>query len=291
MRPGGVRDLTRTHRFRYFAGASLDAGSAEVTIGSIQLQEARQQVDHLVPRFIDQQRFLLGDACFRLEPYQFSLRTTEAEIVILKNMEILSCYDAYFSCPSSNNILEVGVFEGGSLLYMALRNPGFRFVGIDLRPVSPIVLRHIERLGLSDRVRIYDRVGQADEQRIRQIVNEEFGSEGIGLVIDDASHMYHLSRRTFEILFPLVVPHGTYCIEDWAWCHWPEPYQTNKWTDQVALSNLAFEIVMLLPSLKGSISDIRVTPGMIMTRKGSLPLKALSLDSAIRKRGRNLGLI
>ena len=38
-------------------------------------------------------------------------------------------------------------------------------------------------------------------------------------MIDDASHLYEPSLASFETLFPLLRPGGTYIIEDWKWEH------------------------------------------------------------------------
>lgn len=39
--------------------------------------------------------------------------------------------------------------------------------------------------------------------------------DGFDLIVDDASHDGVLTRRTWELLWPLVRPGGFYVIEDW----------------------------------------------------------------------------
>ncbi len=50
---------------------------------------------------------------------------------------------------------------------------------------------------------------------VRQIIDDEFGSEPLDLVTDDASHLLDLTRISFETLFPRIRPGGVFIIEDW----------------------------------------------------------------------------
>ncbi len=47
------------------------------------------------------------------------------------------------------------------------------------------------------------------------ILDEDFASKQIDLVIDDASHLYAPSRATFEVLFPRLRNGAIYVLEDW----------------------------------------------------------------------------
>jgi hypothetical protein len=42
----------------------------------------------------------------------------------------------------------------------------------------------------------------------------------VDLVIDDASHIGHLSRLTFDYVFPYVTNGGLYIVEDWGTGYW-----------------------------------------------------------------------
>ena len=44
------------------------------------------------------------------------------------------------------------------------------------------------------------------------------------LIVEDASHRGELSRRTWELLWPLVVPGGYYVMEDWQVAFWGPPW-------------------------------------------------------------------
>jgi len=227
---------------------------------------------------------------FHYENTDFSKTTTADTIIVLKPEGFLHMYDQYFNQFPTSNVLEIGVFEGGSLIYQALRHPELQFVGIDIRKKSDIVLDHIKRLGLEDRIKIYYETSQDDEKAIRQIVLENFGDAGFDVVSDDASHLYQLSKSCFEIVFPLLNDGGFYILEDWAWAHW-EGFQSGKWENQPALTNLLIEIMMLIPSQPGLMHSLDTFPAHAVMRKKTSGKERLNLDALIKKRGRELVLV
>lgn len=218
-------------------------------------------------------------------------KTTSEEIVVLKGTKFLRTYDPVFASAPNKNVLEFGVFEGGSIIFFGLAYPAFMFVGVDIRQPSEAVLRHIHDLGLSDRVKIYYETSQHDQSAVERILRDDFGGDPLGVVMDDASHMYSLSRRTFELTFGRIQAGGTYVLEDWAWAHWGEPYQTQMWTDRPALSNLLFEIQMLQASVGGLIDVITVRSNVACIKRGPRSIGAISLDDLIVARGKKLALI
>jgi cephalosporin hydroxylase len=218
-------------------------------------------------------------------------KTTKDEIVVLKGADLFRFYDGVFPRIPKNSLLEVGVFEGGSTIFFALANQKLKIVGIDIRKPDECVLRHIHDLGLGDRVKIYYETNQADQDAISNILLNEFGDEGIGIIIDDASHNYGLSKRTFELTFGKIAPGGSYCLEDWSWAHWDGIFQTEQWINQPALTNLVFEIAMLCPSARPLIDEINIRPGVVQVVRGSRKFGEFSLDSLVRMRGKKLGHI
>jgi len=63
---------------------------------------------------------------------------------------------------------------------------------------------------------------------LEECYGEEFGSDSVDLVIDDASHFLFETRESFRFLFPRLRPGGIYIIADWGWAHWPEDYWQKK---------------------------------------------------------------
>jgi cephalosporin hydroxylase len=234
-------------------------------------------------------RFTVAGLKFRtLMPDDVNRTTTEDEFVILKSPKFLRKYDDIFKSIPTSNVVEIGIAEGGSLLYFALAFPHLSFVGIDLRHPSQTVLDHIQRLNLQDRVKIYYNTSQTDENRIHEILKFNFGPERIGAIIDDASHMHSLSRRTFEITFDYLANSGVYCLEDWAWAHEPGLAETTLWRDQPSLANLLFELCLLQPSVPGLINSIYVDPAVAFIRRGNYRTAPTVLDIMLRLRGRSI---
>ena len=213
-----------------------------------------------------------GVAFKYLSPDAAERKTTDNQVLILKHAPFLALYDKILTCPPSRNVMEIGVAEGGSLLYFALAFPHLKFVGVDLRRENPAVLRHIDRLDLSERVKIYYETSQDDEDALCKIIEDEFGTEPIGAILDDASHIYGPSRRTVEITLPYLSRNGFYCLEDWGWAH-EDGYGYNAFPDQPALSNLVFELAALHRSTDGKIfNNMEIHPSVAILRRGDMSL-------------------
>ena len=217
--------------------------------------------------------------------------STEDTITVLKPIEYFHEYLSKFRQDTSLNIFEIGMFEGGSAIAFALLFPKAKIVGIDSRPRPATVDRHIERLGLSARLRLYYQTLQTDRGKLSTIVSKEFGDHNIDLVMDDASHWFAETKTTFEFVYPQLARHGIYVIEDWAWAHWPG-YQTTKWADRPALSNFAFELAMLAASNADLLDSVSLNAKTISVSRGSQAAPAdFSVDKYIRLRGKTLNKI
>lgn len=214
-------------------------------------------------------------------------KTTKEEVVVLKTAEILRSYDPIFAAAPNKNFLEVGIFEGGSTLYFALAHPEFKISAIDIRKPDEAVLRHIHDLGLTDRVKIHYETSQSDEDALKKIIREDFGGGELGLICDDASHVYSLSRRTFELTFGKLAAGGQYCLEDWAWSHWK-----GNASPDVALSNLVFEMIALLPSTRPLIDSIEILPNYVRLVRGIGKIsRNVDMDAMMNLRGKKFTLL
>jgi predicted O-methyltransferase YrrM len=119
------------------------------------------------------------------------------------------------------NVVELGIYDGGGTAFLALIFRPGRLVAVDISPdrVAPLD-DFIEQRGLQDRVHPYFGVDQGDRSRLERIVADEFGSEPLDLVIDDASHLVDPTTASFNLLFPRLRPGGLFVIEDWSWQHY-----------------------------------------------------------------------
>ena len=214
-------------------------------------------------------------------------KTTDKEVVVLKSADILRSYDRVFDAAPNKNFLEIGIFEGGSTLFFAVAHPEFRISALDIRDPDDAVLRHIHDLGLNERVKIHYNTSQSDKDALGKIIREDFRDEDIGFICDDASHNYGLSRRTFELTFGKLARGGQYCLEDWAWAHWKSTSST-----AAALTNLVFEMVVLLPSTRPLIDSIEILPNYVRLVRGPGKIDSdISIDSMMRLRDKRLTLI
>jgi cephalosporin hydroxylase len=151
--------------------------------------------------------------------------------VLSKDRAVVDHYAAFRAgLPTFDprRVLEVSVWAGGSIVFWAeLLDPDC-LVAIDIaRPdqmgpanAKALQLYLDERATGRGRIAIHWQTDQGDARRLRDIVRRDLDGS-VDLVIDDASHMYDLTRRTFEAMFPAVRPGGWYVIEHWAWDLWP----------------------------------------------------------------------
>jgi len=121
-------------------------------------------------------------------------------------VEPLGYLGAYLRLASqigpAGRICEVGVYRGGSLdMWQALFPTGL-IVGVDCSTSAHWPIGTVKIVA-----------GQDDETLPNRLT--EASDTGFDMIIEDASHDGKLSRRTWELLWPLVVPGGWYVLEDW----------------------------------------------------------------------------
>lgn len=231
-------------------------------------------------------RFEIDDVRFRIDATVGGkgAQTSANEFVIAKYPSFLERYAA-LKHSGCRNVLELGVFEGGSVVFLDKLLKPTRLSAIELSDIPrPFLDAYVH--ANSNRLRIHCPVSQSDEIAVGRIIADDFGGE-LDLVIDDASHYYEETRKSFLTIFPHVRPGGLYVIEDWGWSfHQPFQGAGAPWSDKKALVNLVFELLEEL-SVSNSIHDLTITPDMVMIRK---PLDAATapLFSQQRRRGRVL---
>lgn len=174
-------------------------------------------------------------------------------------------------------ILDVGIFKGGSTaLYAKIFEPD-KLVAIDLaaRPVDALT-DFIRDHGFESRVAPYYGVNQSDELAMGRILAANFPAQNIDLIVDDASHRYFETRKTFDLTLPYLRPDGLYIIEDWGWAHWQgDQWQKGEVFPPVlpAMSNLLIELFMLCASRPDIVKNLFITPATIVLRRGPAALE------------------
>ena len=214
-----------------------------------------------------------------------SHHTTAEKIIVLKGKHFFKRYkeEAQHLRGAPWNMVELGIFEGGSTLIFAEDFADVRIAAFDLRAENQTVSDHIERMGFGDRVRLHYQTSQSDETELRNGIRAMFGNEPLHLVLDDASHHYDHTLASFEILFPLLAPGGKYVIEDWGWAHWPSAhYDSGNWGG-VALSSLVMQLVMAVASNPKLFTKLDVSPSMVIVTKGiQTDSERMSLGRAVK---------
>jgi predicted O-methyltransferase YrrM len=192
----------------------------------------------------------------------------------------------------TDRIVEIGIASGGSAALLALIAQPRALVGIERDPTPVGALADLVA-ARSLPISTYYGVDQSDHGRLTAIVTEEFGSEPIDLVIDDASHRFDETRASFETLFPRVAPGGTYVIEDWNWqlrlsygiAHpATEPAPARLTGDEslrayfrenmrpVSLEALALQLVLVRACAKDVVSDLFVDESRVVITRGDAQL-------------------
>jgi tetratricopeptide (TPR) repeat protein len=212
-------------------------------------------------------------------------------VVILKNILYIQYYAALLQRRPVTRAVELGFYQGGTAIALALMCPTLKIVSFDSAKSDPNVLARIAALGLSDRIKVHYGVSQTDKETIHRVLAAEFGDGDVELVIDDASHAYDLSRRSFEIMLPLLSAQAVYVLEDWAWAHWGGFYETPEMRDRPGPTNLVFEWVMSVGTRDDMIAHMEIRGGWVTlfrdspTRFGDVPL-----DTLYRKRSGDWGV-
>lgn len=232
------------------------------------------------------QTFEIDDVTFTLDIRAGKDRgvSQDGEFVLVKTNAFLQFYRAQQQ-RQPKNILEIGMFEGGSMvLFDKLYNPD-KLVGVDIRQ-EPIEALENYRKGREHIVPLY--ATSQNDPELPDLLRKEF-PEGIDFIVDDASHMYDLTRETFHLCFPLLKPKGLYVIEDWSWSHKP-PHQdsAHNWFDKPALTNLIMELVINMPDSR-QMNRVTVHRNLVVIEKAPTATEDINLDDGHKRlRGRKL---
>lgn len=239
---------------------------------------------------------------FSLRNYEFTVdlswvdraKSNDHKFVIVKNKVYI---DSYFEQLNSSfkNIVEVGFFEGGSSVFLDLFYAPDKLVCVDRRTeVLLPIEKYINDNSRSDHFKMIYGFDQGDNARWSDLLDQEFGDDKLDLIVDDASHQYHLTRSTFSSLFPKLRTGGVYVIEDYGWAH-DARYQgkDHGWYGNPALTNMIFELTMLAAARTDLIKSIYINRGLCFIEKGNYSgtEDLFNIDDHLNLRDRELNLI
>ena len=215
-----------------------------------------------------------------IPPELYERHSTVGHFILGKSRAMIEAMMDAVASISLRNIVDVGVYKGGSLVFLNEAFRPHRLVGIDANPADvPPLREYCSAPGHAEHIGVYLGVNQADRRALGNICHDAFGDEPIDLVVDDASHFYAETRETFRALFPRLRPGGIYIIEDWGWAHWPgELWQKEKGGDyfrnKPPLSNLLVEIMLLCASSPGFVRKVSFNDVVIYLERGPDPIAA-----------------
>ena len=121
------------------------------------------------------------------------LSNSEA-FTIAKNEPYLRIYEDLASVFSPRSILELGIFQGGSYVFLdKLLNPR-RMSAVDIseHSVAPLMQYVADKEGRF----VHFSTSQSDRKILEHIVRNELANE-LDLVVDDASHTYEQTKVSF----------------------------------------------------------------------------------------------
>lgn len=235
------------------------------------------------------ERCIVGDVTFQTMPLDLldvdkpSISMAGADFLLLKLRYMVERYAEVLEELRPRHIVELGILEGGSTaLFWGLAHPCV-MVAIDQAPPHMPALRRLD-----EAILIYDDVDQADRRRLAEIAEEAFGDQPLDLVVDDCSHMYDATRASFNELFPRLRAGGLYVIEDWDWTN--KERIAGMWDDQVPLTRLILELLLVLASGSDLISEITIATGLTQIRRGnpSIDPRGFDLVDFLDASGRSL---
>jgi ectoine hydroxylase-related dioxygenase (phytanoyl-CoA dioxygenase family)/predicted O-methyltransferase YrrM len=200
--------------------------------------------------------------------------STVDQFLLIKNWYLVESTIARLP-EKIENMVEFGIFKGGSIaLYEELYSPK-RLVGVDIKDERVAGLdEFVERRSAADRVKLYYETDQRDRRALKRIARENFDGQLLDVVIDDGSHRYEPSKASLNVFLPMLREGGLYVIEDWAWAHWPGAYHqedaaSGQYADQEnPLTKLVFEAVMLCASRPGIIRDVYIDASRAFLLRG-----------------------
>lgn len=132
---------------------------------------------------------------------------------LTKWLHYLDIYHRHFERfrGSSPVVLEIGVFDGGSLdMWRDYFGPGCRLYGVDVNERCKAFLAGDTTILIGD---------QGDREFLRRLRRE---LPRIDILIDDGGHRMHQQIATFEELYAHVAEDGVYLCEDMHTSYWDE---------------------------------------------------------------------
>jgi SAM-dependent methyltransferase len=273
-------------------GYALTATHYVRTIG----HRVRQQLPQLRVLWLDEQTIQVGTTQFFItfDPSEMTtMESTYDRLIFAKSPDLVQ--NLLDAAPTSvRNVVDLGVFKGGSVAFYQRLFAPRRLVAVEANPARITALdQFIDHHKLGQVVRLYYGVDQGDQATLRRILQENFAPRSLDLCVDDCSHLYGPTKASLNVLLPWLRPGGIYIIEDWGWAHWQgEAWQGESGgyaPGQPALSNLIFELVMLSASRPDLITQVKIAYNVVVLTRGEGEIDDSDFDISTRYLTRGRG--
>lgn len=237
-----------------------------------------------------EEKVVVNNLTFHLQVYlKEDIREHAESFVFYKDKKLIDMYSSYFQSITPNasnfgNVLEIGMWDGGSAVFWHEILKPKKLIGIDL--LKNRKGEAFEAYKKNHAATFFDHweVDQTDRSALTSILAGHLKDEPLDLVFDDASHRYHQSLASFNIVFPYVKKGGYYIIEDWAWGHWLHE-DSSVYPAFTEPTRLIFELVEAAANI-GLIESIHVCSGFTAIKRGQLdlPKEGFHLHDHIKRR-------
>jgi cephalosporin hydroxylase len=242
-----------------------------------------------------QEKILWQDDTIQLDDLTFGLQVHHHEdirkgnegFVFYKDKKLIDMYQDFFKTQENlqlDRILEIGMWDGGSAVFWHKVLQPKTLIGVDLMKNRKGKAFEKYKTQHSESFHDYWEVDQTDGAKLKEILHKHLDDQPLDLVFDDASHRYHQSLASFNVVFPYLRKGGYYIIEDWAWVHWLHE-DSSSYPDYTEPTRLIFELVEAAGNV-GLIDSIQVYSGFTVVKRGQLdiPKESFRLHNYIKRR-------
>ena len=215
-------------------------------------------------------------------------KSTSNNFTLVKTRKFLSIYEKLAGKIKSDNLLEFGIFQGGSMALMVEMFKPKKVMGIELSKIRIDALdEYLDSRPIHKNI-LYGR-SQSDPKLVGEF--KAYFSDGIDLIVDDASHLYEHSKQSLINSWPLLKPGGTYILEDWSW-NFRKAHQNpnHNWYDKPGLSNIIIELFEDVAT-NNAIESVNIYNELIVITKTGVKNAELFGNNYKYRRNRSIGLI
>ncbi|NOD88749.1 MULTISPECIES: class I SAM-dependent methyltransferase [unclassified Ruegeria] len=223
-----------------------------------------------------------------------STTSSNQEFLIVKTREMIEAELKITASLNVRNIVDIGIWQGGSVaLFDCIFQPeklvAIEYATRDLPTLDEYIVQHAR----GDNVRLFNGVDQGNAGRLNEILDTEFGTERIDLVVDDASHQYVQTTSSFNVLFPRLSDGGVFVIEDWGWSTKDYHYNSDYFAHKPGLANLVMQCVIGCTCRPDIIREVVVNKDSVFIIRGETELHHGDFDisNIARNKGEQIPLV